>query len=273
MVMQVFKIIYSLGKKSLFSPATRRCASQQKMFHTSTMKAAKKSGPSLEALPKPPASRPPSKWRYYLLPTAVLGGIGGGLLYLHLNDEKRAIRIGQGTNVGYGSRNGPVIGGPFRLIDANGRIVTEKDLRGNWVLLHFGYTSSPDVGPSELLKLAKAICALDSPESQPNMKVQPVFVTVDPQRDTPSHLRAYLKEFDERIVGLTGPVGAVRDMAHAYRVFFKKVDEDGDDYLVQTSYNMYLMNPNLEIVRTFGLEYNAEQLAEEIQKELHRNKL
>ncbi|GKC84535.1 protein SCO1 homolog 2, mitochondrial [Tanacetum coccineum] len=78
------------------------------------------------------------------------------------------------------------------------------------------------------------------------------------------------QKFDENIIGLTGPVSAVREMAHEYRVFFKKVEEDGDDYLVESSHNMYLMNPNMEIVRTFGLEYNAEQLTQEIHKELQK---
>lgn len=156
------------------------------------------------------------------------------------------------------------------MIDSNGKLATEKDLKGNWILLYFGYTSSPDVGPAELQKLTKAIKTLTSSDLKRNIKVQPVFVTLDPQRDTPSHLRAYLKEFDEGIIGLTGPVSAVREMAHEYRVFFKKVEEDGDDYLVESSHNMYLMNPNMEIVRTFGLEYNAEQLTEEIRKELQK---
>lgn len=260
---------FSIGKKStaaLISP--KRCVTQKMMFHSSSYVRSPKH--LLEQSQPRPLS---SLWRSYFIPTAVLCGIGGGLVYLHLNDEKRAIRKGQGTNDGCGSRNGPVIGGPFSLIDTNGRLVTEKDLQGHWILLHFGYTSSPDVGPAELLKLAKAMKMLASADSEQTIMVQPVFVTLDPQRDTPSQLRAYLKEFDERIMGLTGPVGAVRDMAHAYRVFFKKVEEDGDDYLVESSHNMYLINPNMEIVRTFGVEYNAEQLAEDIHKELNKTKV
>ncbi|KAK3043002.1 hypothetical protein RJ639_000979 [Escallonia herrerae] len=107
-------------------------------------------------------------------------------------------------------------------------------------------------------------------ESEQKLKVLPVFVTIDPQRDNPSQLRAYLKEFDSRIVGLTGPVAAVRQMAQEYRVFFKKVEEDGDDYLVESSHNMYLMNPKMEIVRCFGVEYNAAELSEEMLKELKK---
>ncbi|KAI3824464.1 hypothetical protein L1987_05924 [Smallanthus sonchifolius] len=260
-----------LGKKAilLFCPTSTRMRlfqswrGSQKMFHSS--RAPNKNGPLL-AQGRPSSS----SWRPYLIPIAVVGGIGGGLLFMHLNDEKRAIHRGQCRNDGCSTRNCPVIGGPFMLIGSDGGLVTEKDLQGgDWILVYFGYTSSPDVGPAELVKLAMAINALDS---EHNIKVRPVFVTIDPQRDTPSHLRAYLKEFDERITGLTGPVGAVKQMAHEYRVFFKKVEEDGDDYLIETSHNMYLMNPCMEIVRIFGLEYNANQLSQEIHKEVEKTR-
>ncbi|CAA0841821.1 Protein SCO1 homolog 2- mitochondrial [Striga hermonthica] len=107
-----------------------------------------------------------------------------------------------------------------------------------------------------------------SEESKQNIKVLPIYVTIDPQRDNPSHLRAYIKEFNSRIIGLTGPVSAVRQMAQEYRVYFRKVDEEGDDYLVESSHNMYLMNPNMEVTRSFGVEYNAEELADAITKEV-----
>ncbi|KAJ0639032.1 putative copper chaperone SCO1/SenC, Thioredoxin-like superfamily [Helianthus annuus] len=153
-------------------------------------------------------------------------------------DEKRTPRRGEGRNDGRSARNAPVIGGPFSLIGSDGRLVTEKDLQGgDWILIYFGYTASPDVGPAELAKLAKVINTL---------------------------------EFDERIMGLTGPVGAIRQMANEYRVPFKKVEEDGDDYLVETSHGMYLMNPSMEFVKSFGLRYTANQLSQEIQKEVQK---
>ncbi|GAU19082.1 hypothetical protein TSUD_79040 [Trifolium subterraneum] len=156
--------------------------------------------------------------------------------------------------------SGPIIGGPFTLISKEKQTVTERNFLGNWVLLYFGYTSSPDIGPEQVQLMARAIDIL---ESKQNLKVLPVFVTIDPQRDTPSQLRAYLE-------GLTGPVAAIRQMAQEYRVYFKKVEEDGGDYLVDSSHNMYLLNPNMEDVRCFGVEYNAEQLSEAIWKELNK---
>ncbi|KAK7247434.1 hypothetical protein RIF29_42317 [Crotalaria pallida] len=205
---------------------------------------------------------------YFLQPAAVVG-FAGIAAFFHYNDERRAVPKGlHGKNDRSGDVvNGPIIGGPFTLINTEKQTVTEWNFLGNWVLLYFGYTSSPDLGPEQVQMMVKAIDIL---ESKQKLKVLPVFVSIDPQRDTPSHLCTYLKEFDSRIIGLTGPVSAVRQMAQEYRVYFKKVEEDGGDYLVDCSHNMYLLNPNLEVVRCFGVEYKAEDLAEAIQKELTR---
>ncbi|KAG6775407.1 hypothetical protein POTOM_018858 [Populus tomentosa] len=202
--------------------------------------------------------------RFFVIPAAVLGFVGLAA-FVHYNDERRAVPKGQGSD----SVNvkGPIIGGPFTLVNTENKVVTEKDFLGNWVLLYFGYTFSPDVGPEQLKLITKALNTLESKE---NLKVLPMFVTLDPQRDNPSHLCAYLEEFESRIVGLTGPVGAIRQMAQEYRVYFRKVEEEGDDYLVETSHNMYLINPNMEVVKCFGVEYNAEELSEAIGKELKR---
>lgn len=204
-------------------------------------------------------------WATYIIPAAVMGFVGLAA-FVHYNDERRAVLKGQGST-SVNVVKGPVIGGPFALIDTEKRIVTEKDLRGNWTLLYFGYTSSPDVVPEQLQIMSKAINIL---ESRHSVKVRPVFVTIDPQRDNPSHLRAYLKEFDPRIIGLTGPVAAVRQMAQEYRVYFKKIEEDGNDYLIDSSHKMYLLSPNLEVMRCFGIEYNAEELSQAILNALQK---
>ncbi|KAJ0454197.1 putative copper chaperone SCO1/SenC, Thioredoxin-like superfamily [Helianthus annuus] len=269
--MSVSNFIRKKSAEALFSPT--RCGTQKMMFHSSSyMRAAQRSNKNGRLLDKGREQlTSSSSWRSYLLPIGVfgvLGGIGGGYLFMRSYDEKRTPRRGEGRNDGRSARNAPVIGGPFSLIGSDGRLVTEKDLQGgDWILIYFGYTASPDVGPAELAKLAKVINTLDS---EHNITIRPVFVTIDPQRDTPSHLRAYLKEFDERIMGLTGPVGAIRQMANEYRVPFKKVEEDGDDYLVETSHGMYLMNPSMEFVKSFGLRYTANQLSQEIQKEVQK---
>ncbi|KAG6660951.1 protein SCO1 homolog 2, mitochondrial [Carya illinoinensis] len=208
--------------------------------------------------------RAPRSWGAYVIPAAILG-FAGLATFVHYNDERRAVLKGQGSKSGGNAVKGPTIGGPFTLIDTKNQIVTGQDFHGKWVLLYFGYTSSPDVGPEQVRIMAKAVDIL---ESKYHYEILPVFVTIDPQRDTPAQLHAYLREFDSRILGLTGPVSAIRQMAQEYRVFFKKIEEEGDDYLVESSHNMYLMNPKLEVVRCFGVEYNAEELSEAITKEL-----
>ncbi|KAG8642881.1 hypothetical protein MANES_12G136200v8 [Manihot esculenta] len=206
---------------------------------------------------KPVETEFPRMWdsRMLVIPVAAFAGLAA---LVYSNDQRRAIPKGEGNKSDFAKVQGPIIGGPFTLVDANNQVVTEQEFIGKWVLLYFGYTHSPDVGPEQVQVMAKAI---DTLESKENIKVLPVFVTIDPQRDTPSHLRAYLK----------GPVSAVRQMAQEYRVYFRKVEEEGDDYLVESSHNMYLINPNMEVARCFGVEYNAEELAEEILKEIKKS--
>ncbi|EXB93679.1 hypothetical protein L484_003950 [Morus notabilis] len=146
----------------------------------------------------------PRSWGTYVIPGALLGFVGLAAIF-HYNDERRAIPKGQGNKSSGNFVKGPIIGGPFTLIDTENQTITERNLRGKWVLLYFGYTSSPDVGPEQVQVMAKAIDKL---------------------------------EFDPRITGLTGPVSAVRQMAQEHRIYFKKVEEEGDDYLVESSHNI-----------------------------------
>ncbi|XP_078180432.1 thioredoxin superfamily protein [Carex rostrata] len=211
---------------------------------------------------------PSSTWGSYALPGALLVLAGVGTL-IHYNDERRAIskEPNASTVPERVNTNRPAIGGPFKLYDTEGNEVTEASLRGKWLILYFGYTSSPDVDPQEVKKIADVTTILDS---KYNFKITPVYVTLDPQRDSPAQLKAYLEEFDSRILGLTGSVAAVRQMAQEYRVFFRKVDEIGQDYLVECSHTMYLLDPNLETVRIFGVEYNPLELADAITAEFRK---
>lgn len=125
-----------------------------------------------------------------LQPIGGLLGFAGIATFVHYNDERRAVPKGRGENTGPSRVMGPIIGGPFTLIDTESHLVTEKNFLGNWVLLYFGYTSSPDVGPEQVQMMTEAIDTLDTKK---NLKILPIFVTIDPQRDTTAHLRAYLK--------------------------------------------------------------------------------
>uniref|UniRef100_A0A0D9XD32 Thioredoxin domain-containing protein n=1 Tax=Leersia perrieri TaxID=77586 RepID=A0A0D9XD32_9ORYZ len=205
---------------------------------------------------------------YYIVPSALLA-FAGLVTFVHYNDEKRAVtqEAQQSSVPKRCTTNRPAIGGPFKLYDTENNEVTESKLRGNWTLIYFGYTSCPDVGPAEVQKMADAVKLL---ESKYGTKITPLFVTIDPQRDSPAQLKAYLSEFDPRIIGLTGTINAVRQIAQEYRVFFKKVDDVGQDYLVESSHNMYLLDPCLETARCFGTEYKASDLAEAITMEIQK---
>jgi protein SCO1/2 len=111
---------------------------------------------------------------------------------------------------------GVSIGGPFKLTDDKGRTVTDVDYRGRWMLVFFGYSNCPDECPLTLQKMATALKDLDPLAD----KIVPLFITVDPVRDTPSRLASYLENFDTRIIGLTGSDEQIAAVAKAYRVYY-----------------------------------------------------
>ena len=130
------------------------------------------------------------------------------------------------------------VGGPFKLTDQTGRRRTDADFRGKLVVIYFGYTHCPDVCPTELQAISLALDELGVAADP----VQPLFITVDPERDTPSVLADYVSSFHARLVALTGPAPAIQKVALAYRVFFAKsavarpdgyaIDHTGFIYLV-----------------------------------------
>lgn len=148
-----------------------------------------------------------------------------------------------------GSGNTGQIGGPFMLTASDGRVVTDRTFRGHWMLVYFGYTHCADVCPTTLLSVAKTLEKLGPLAAN----VQPIFVTLDPERDTPEVMGAFTKAFDSRIIGLTGKATEVAAVAKEYRVFFKKVrSNDGEDYFLEHSSYIYVMNPNGRYVTLFS---------------------
>jgi protein SCO1/2 len=157
------------------------------------------------------------------------------------------------------------IGGPFALTDQNGARRTDADFRGKLMLVYFGFTFCPDVCPTDLLQISLAIDQL-GPAGE---MVQPVFITVDPARDTPAHLKNYMPVFHPRFVGLTGDAGAIREAARAYRVYYKKVEwADRTDYTVDHSAFIYLMGRDGEYLGFFPPGASAERLVESIRPHL-----
>jgi protein SCO1 len=157
-----------------------------------------------------------------------------------------------------------LIGGPFSLSDPSGKRVTDSDFRGKLMLVFFGYTHCPDVCPTELQNMAEVIGKL-GPDAQ---QVAPIFISVDPARDTPEALSSYVENFSHSITGLTGTQDEVASAAKAYRVFFRKADGNQDNYSVDHSAFVYLMDRNGNYITHFMFNTPAETVVKEIKKHI-----
>jgi protein SCO1 len=167
-----------------------------------------------------------------------------------------------------GARTLPTLfGGPFALTDHNGRQVTDKDFAGRHMLVYFGYTYCPDVCPTDLTGLAAALDGLGRLAE----RVRPVFITVDPGRDTAAVLKEYTNAFHPALLGLTGTPAQVAAVAKAYRVHRRVFRLEGaarEDYLVDHSSLAYLMGPDGEFVTMFPHGTTPERMAEALRKYL-----
>ena len=179
----------------------------------------------------------------------------GGLLALtsHQGEAPGAIHSGR-----------PLIGGPFTLTNQKGERVTQATFQGKYMLVSFGYTSCPDVCPAELQLMANAVDLL-GPNAE---KVTPIFITVDPQRDTVPQIASYVENFHPRMVGLTGTPEEVKEAASAYRVYYAKAEgaSTASGYLMDHSTFIYLMDPQGQYVTHFPYGITREKLADGITK-------
>jgi protein SCO1 len=149
------------------------------------------------------------------------------------------------------------VGGPFELTDQTGHRRTDADFHGKLVVLYFGYTYCPDVCPTELQSISLALDKLGAAANA----VQPVFITVDPERDTPAALKDYLSNFDPHLRGLTGDPAAVEATLKAYRVYAAKIPLKDGDYTMDHTAAVYLMDKDGRFVATFNLKQTPEAAA------------
>ena len=175
-----------------------------------------------------------------LAPAAVLGA--GAAAWLGLRGEGGAAGIG----------------GPFRLRGADGREVTDADFRGRWMLVYFGYTRCPDACPTALQDMANAVDSLDAGT---RAKVAMLFITVDPERDTPAVVQDYVGAFNAPIVGLSGTPDQVAAAAKAYRVYYAKHPKAGEEYDMDHSSIIYVMDPRGRFVANFTHETAPDVIA------------
>jgi protein SCO1/2 len=182
-----------------------------------------------------------------LLVAAVVAGAAG---YSMLRPEGSAVSSGKA-----------LVGGSFSLTSHEGKRVTDKDFRGKYMLVTFGYTYCPDVCPAELQIISAAMDLLGKRAEE----IQPIFITVDPERDTVAALAQYMPNFHSSYLGLTGTPEEVRTAARAYRVYYAKAQGQGsEDYLMDHSSIIYLIDKQGTFLKHFSYGTDAKSLAEGI---------
>jgi len=156
------------------------------------------------------------------------------------------------------------IGGPFQLTDQNGKAVTDKSLKGKPTLIFFGYTHCPDVCPTSLFEMSEVLRAMGKEAD----KVNAIFISVDPERDTPAAMKDYLTSFDPHLEGLSGDPAEVAKVITSYRVYAKKVPTKDGDYTMDHTALIYLMDRDGRFVSPFNLKRTPEEAATELKRYL-----
>lgn len=157
-----------------------------------------------------------------------------------------------------------LVGGPFTLVDHTGKTVTDKDFRGRYMLVYFGFTNCPDVCPSGLQVIAAALDKAGAKADQ----VTPIFITVDPERDAPAQLASYVSSFHPRLVGLTGSPEQIAAALKAYRVYAKKVEDPKSSagFTYDHTSIIYLMDRNGDYLANFTHATSVDRIAERLAK-------
>jgi protein SCO1 len=162
---------------------------------------------------------------------------------------------------------GAAIGGPFMLTDQNGARFSSDRLNGKYRLVYFGYTFCPDICPVDLQHIGQAMRKLEKEDAALAAKIQPVFITTDPERDTPAVMKEYAAAFHPRLIGLTGTPQEIAQVSRAYGVYSVKREADGaSDYLVDHSRIAFLFGPKGEPIAMLPHEQGADAIAAELQK-------
>jgi protein SCO1/2 len=198
--------------------------------------------------------------RYAAYALIALLAIGWGVVWLRDDGAGRL-----GLSGGLSLPGSVTLGGPFTLAATDGATVTEATFRGQWMLIYFGYTFCPDVCPTELQTMAAALDRL-GPLAD---KIVPIFITIDPERDSPAHMAEYVKLFHERLIGLTGTPEQIAAAARSYRVYYARAQsKTASDYLMDHSSFIYLVGPDGGFRALFRQGISPEDLAEALKQRL-----
>jgi protein SCO1/2 len=191
---------------------------------------------------------------------AVVGS--GAMFYYQIEKEKKVQRAAKEIK----TTGKAALGGPWSLVDSNGIPKTDAHFKGQYQLLYFGFTYCPDICPSELVKIGKIIDDV----KRKGITIVPIFISVDPARDSVRQLNEYAKDFHKDFVFLTGTKDQVAAAAKAYRVYFSKANEhetDEEDYLVDHSIVMYFLNPDGEFLDFFTQRMTVPDIVDKILKQ------
>lgn len=199
---------------------------------------------------------------------ALVIGMGAGWIQIQMQDALSVKKDGQDSGKGPNIA-GLKIGGPFSLTNQDGKAVTEKDFAGEYKLIYFGFTFCPAICPTELQKISRVMKMLEERYPEAAKTVQPLFITVDPERDTAGVMKQYLTLFHPRITGLTGTIPQIDQIKKEYRIYATKVkDENSDEYTVDHSSFIYLMGPDDDLISMYRVNDNADAVYNDLLKQL-----
>jgi protein SCO1/2 len=189
---------------------------------------------------------------YLLLVAALIGGV---LWY----ESEKVPGLGRVVTTGQAD-----VGGPFQLTDQSGKHVSDKDFRGRYMLIYFGYSFCPDVCPTTLAVMAQALEKL----GDRSQRIAPILITIDPERDTPKVLEDYVKAFGPSFVGLTGTPDEIKIVEKKYRVYAVKKPLEGGNYGMDHSSVIYLMGPDGKLVSFYDEAISPDDLAKDLKQKV-----
>lgn len=213
--------------------------------------------------------RPPLRVGITWTNLAISSVIGGAFIYyvsILKEDKDKQIEAQRKRQLGKAA-----IGGRFDLVDQDNKPVKSEDFFGKWLLVYFGFTHCPDVCPDEIEKMVQTVEELNKNSQTPGV-VQPLFISVDPERDTPEIVGKYVKEFSPNMIGLTGSKEQVDKVCKSFRVYYSAGPRSEDnDYIVDHTIIIYLIDPNGEFVDYYGQTKNYKQVADGILFQMFRH--
>ena len=163
--------------------------------------------------------------------------------------------------------HGASIGGPFELTGTDGKTVRWSDFDGKYRIVYFGFTYCPDICPTDVQRFSQGLRAFEQAEPDLGAKVQPIFITIDPDRDNPAVVAEFIANFHPRLIGLTGTPEQIKTAADAFRVFYSKGETpESGNYLMEHSAITYLFGPDGQPIATLPTDLGAEAVTEELAK-------